>query len=281
MAAGETYEEFVKKFEPKKTTDDCYTPAVIMEAVNQWVADKYGLSRESFVRPFWPGGDYEHYDYPPDCVVVDNPPFSIVAKICQFYEQHGIRFFIFGPSLVSLNAVNKCETVCAIPCDVSVTYENGAVVNTGFLTNLEPGLYIKSEPELYKRLQAAEEENRRELTKSLPKYAYPNHIVTAAMVQKYTKYGVDFAVPREDASFIRALDSQRPHKKTVYGGGLLLSEKAAAEKAAAEKAAAEKAAAEKAAAEKAAAEKAAAHIWELSDRERAIVASLGRKEGAA
>jgi hypothetical protein len=37
----------------------------------------------------------------------------------------------------------------------------------------------------------------------------------------------------------------------------------------------EKAAAEKAAAEKAAAEKAAAHIWELSERERHIVAKLG------
>ena len=54
--------------------------------------------------------------------------------------------------------------------------------------------------------------------------------------------------------------------KTIFGGGLLLSEKAAAEKAAAEKAAAEKAAAEKA----------AAHIWELSERERKIVASLGK-----
>lgn len=26
MAYGETYEEFVEKFKPKKTTDDCYTP---------------------------------------------------------------------------------------------------------------------------------------------------------------------------------------------------------------------------------------------------------------
>lgn len=26
MARGETYEEFTAKFEPKRTTDDCYTP---------------------------------------------------------------------------------------------------------------------------------------------------------------------------------------------------------------------------------------------------------------
>ena len=54
-------------------------------------------------------------------------------------------------------------------------------------------------------------------------------------------------------------------KKTIYGGGFLLSEKAAAEKAAAEKAAAEKAAAEKV----------NAIVWELSDREREIIKSLG------
>ena len=51
----------------------------------------------------------------------------------------------------------------------------------------------------------------------------------------------------------------------MFGGGLLLSEKAAAEKAAAEKAAAEKAAAEK---------------WELSERERQIVRALGHRSKA-
>ena len=90
------------------------------------------------------------------------------------------------------------------------------------------------------------------------------------MLQKYAQYGVEFAVKREDCTQIEKLDSQRPMGKKIFGGGLLLSEKAAAEKAAAEKAAAEKAAAEKAA------EKAAAHIWELSERERQIVASLGK-----
>lgn len=92
------------------------------------------------------------------------------------------------------------------------------------------------------------------------------------MLQKYAHYGVEFAVKREDCTRIAKLDSQRPMGKTIFGGGLLLSEKAAAEKAAAEKATAA-AAAEKATA---AAEKATAHIWELSERERQIVASLGK-----
>ena len=56
------------------------------------------------------------------------------------------------------------------------------------------------------------------------------------------------------------MDEQRENGKAIYGGGFILSEKAAAEKAAAEKEAAEKAAAKK---------------WELSEREREIVRNLG------
>jgi hypothetical protein len=35
------YDGFLEKFKPKKTTDDCYTPANIYEAVLAWVARKY------------------------------------------------------------------------------------------------------------------------------------------------------------------------------------------------------------------------------------------------
>ena len=31
MARGETYEEFTAKFEPKRTTDDCYTPPEVYD----------------------------------------------------------------------------------------------------------------------------------------------------------------------------------------------------------------------------------------------------------
>ena len=68
-------------------------------------------------------------------------------------------------------------------------------------------------------------------------------------------------IPASDASFARALDAQREQGKAIYGASFLLSEKAAAEKAAAEKAAAEKR---------------EQFVWELSDREKAIVAALGK-----
>ena len=67
---GENYAAFKEKFKPKLTTDDCYTPEPVYEAVAAWAAQKYGLRQEDFVRPFWPGGDYQAMEYSPGAVVV-------------------------------------------------------------------------------------------------------------------------------------------------------------------------------------------------------------------
>ena len=80
MPKSKTYEEFVEKFKPKKTTDDCYTPPEIYEAVKEWACLEYSIDPDTVVRPFWPGGDYEAFDYPEGCTVIDNPPFSILKK---------------------------------------------------------------------------------------------------------------------------------------------------------------------------------------------------------
>ena len=86
MAAGESYEEFVEKFKPKKTTDDCYTPPSIYAVIRDWTCKEYGIDPSKIVRPFYPGGDYEHYDYPADSVVIGIPPF---------FENHILLIFIF------------------------------------------------------------------------------------------------------------------------------------------------------------------------------------------
>ena len=36
MPKSKDYKEFVDKFKPKKTTDDCYTPDTIYEFVKDW-----------------------------------------------------------------------------------------------------------------------------------------------------------------------------------------------------------------------------------------------------
>ena len=43
---SKTYEEFLDKFEAKKTTDDCYTPKNIYDAVAEYVENRYGLNRD-------------------------------------------------------------------------------------------------------------------------------------------------------------------------------------------------------------------------------------------
>ena len=272
MAAGEISEEdeeyqaFLEKFKLKKTTDDCYTPPVVYDAVADWVAQEYGVKRETFVRPFYPGGDYQKEAYPDGCVVVDNPPFSILAEILKFYHERGVHFFLFAPTLTLFSS--SSSYCCALPTGVAVTYENGASVNTSFLTDLE-GWRLRSAPTLYKAVKEANDENLREMHKELPRYSYDHHIVTAPFVGALSRLGVDFRVPVKESQPISALEAQREAGKAIYGKGYIVSEQVFAER--------EKAEREKAEREKAEREK--AERWELSDKERAIVDKLTAQGG--
>lgn len=254
MARGETYEEFVAKFRPKKTTDDCYTPPAVYDAVKAWAVKEYRLEGREVVRPFFPGGDFEHYDYPPNCVVIDNPPFSILAHILDVYRARGIDYFLFAPSLTGMNCVPRGNVIIT---DTDIVYDNGAKVVTAFVSNMGDWA-LRTAPDLRVAILAA---NRRSSSgDKLTIYEYPPQIVTAARLQKLA--AVDFRVRRSECEFVRALDAQRRQKKALYGGGLLLSEAKAAELKAAEAKAAE-------------AKAARTTTWELSARERAIIATLG------
>ena len=245
----EEYQEFVSKFEPKKTTDDCYTPPLVYDAVLDWCCRKYGIDRQRVVRPFYPGGDYVSFKYPQNCVVVDNPPFSIISEICKFYVENNIKFFLFAPALTLFGIRNGCK----ISVGVTVTYENGAKVATSFVTNMS-AFEIMSAPDLYQDVKNADAETLKKDKKALPKYSYPDELVTATALAYLSKYGQEFALAKEQCVRVAELDSQKKVGKAIFGGGYLISEKAAAEKAAAEKAAAER--------------------WDLSEREREIIANL-------
>ncbi len=273
---GETnleYAAFVEKFKPKKTTDDCYTPENIYQEVLAFARAEYAIPDSArIIRPFWPGADYRADDYSGECVVVDNPPFSILSQVCRWYSARGIKFFLFAPAL-TLFATAAGEMNYVV-CNASITYENGARVNTSFITNMgDDKIYVC--PALNQRIKERDAENARERTRELPRYSYPDNATTAALLGYLAQHDASLRIGARDALFVRVLDAQRAAGKAMFGSGFLLSEKAAAEKAAAEKAAAEKAAAEKAAAEKAAAEKAAAQHWGLSEREKKIIRGLG------
>ena len=256
------YDAFVEKFKTKKTTDDCYTPPNVYEAVAEWVANEYKVDRGDFVRPFYPGGDYERYDYPQGCVVVDNPPFSILSAIVRFYLARRIGFFLFAPTLTlfSHTCVDYC---CAIGVGAQVVYENGAEVNTSFLTNLDaPG--IRTAPSLYSAVDAENTKNLRTMKKQLPKYQYPAHVITGARLAYLCKYGLDFRANAGEIFRVSELDAQKALGKRIFGYGFLLSDMKAAEKAKAEANAEAKA---------------EAKVWALSEREQRIIKKLNKGGG--
>ena len=244
----EEYDAFTEKFKSKLTTDDCYTPPAVYDAVAGWVEKEYGVSRENFVRPFYPGGDYTRETYLPGQIVVDNPPFSILAEIKETYQRRGVPYFLFAPTLTLFSSPRI--RACHIAVGVAVTYENGAEVNTSFVTNLEDS-QVRSAPDLYEIVRKANEEQRAK--KQQPKYEYPPELITATKVAWFSKAGVIYAAARADTAHVRALDAQRDKGKAIFGAGYLLSARATAERLAAER-------------------------WELSEREREICRRLGTEE---
>ena len=240
------YDGFVEKFEVKKTTDDRYTPPAVYDIILRYVGRNYDLTGKNIIRPFYPGGNYKCVEYGENDVVLDNPPFSIISQIVRFYDARGVKYFLFAPHLTLFSSENLSTkiVVCA-----DIKYENGAMVKTSFLSNLFGDIAVMSAPDLSAELNAL---NRSVVT--LPKYEYPDNVLTISMVADFSSKGVPFRVLKSELAYIRGLDSQRTAGKSIFGSGYLLSEKAAAEKAAAEKV--------------------NVITWPLSDRERRIIEGL-------
>lgn len=242
----EDYDGFVEKFEPKKTTDDCYTPPAVYDAVLGWLRENVDIENRVIVRPFYPGGDFERFEYPDGCVVVDNPPFSIITKICRWYMAHKIDFFLFAPHLTLFSAIN-IEWACIVT-SAHVIYENGANVNTDFVSSLFGDIRVMTSPDLRRRIVEA----CKSAKSQLPKYRYPDNVTSSALLGKIAPY-VDFVVRADECRFISRLDSQKGGA-CIFGGGVLLSNAKAAEKAAERE----------------------SIVWRLSDRERRIIEQLSK-----
>ena len=225
------YEEFVEKFKPKKTTDDCYTPPIIYDAVLNWVR-KNLIGDSPVVRPFYPDGDYENYDYPEGSVVVDNPPFSIFSKICNFYVARNIPFFLFAPGMTSIR-----DNATFIGVGVTVVYENGAQVHTSFVTNMLGDLACTTAPTLYDAVKRANDDNLKGKRKSLCKLSFPDNVLRSAELNMMSRAGVIFSVKKSEC---RVVQKATKRKVGEFGKSFLLSTRLTAEKLAAEKLAAEK-----------------------------------------
>lgn len=253
----DSYEEFVEKFKPKKTTDDCYTPKETYDAVLRWVRENADIEGLEVVRPFYPGGDYKSVDYT-NAVVIDNPPFSILAEIKRFYFENGVSFFLFAPHLTLFTTDMP---VTHLVTDEVITYENGAIVNTDFVSNLFGDLRIWGCPTLAEVIRDAEKQRKKEKQEAnkLPKYKYPTGVLTVSHIAPLVNNGIELKVMHDECAHVRRLDSQVDKKKTIFGAGYFVSESVARQ-------------AEEARRQ---AEEARAVVWELSEREKQIIRDLG------
>lgn len=206
----EEYDAFLDKFKEKHTTDDCFTPPAVYDAIKAWAVKTYRLEGRETVRPFYPGGDYESFDYPDGCVVLDNPPFSILKKIVRYYLDNGIDFFIFADA-------RTCgwyfEIANVVLSATNIVYDNGADVRTAFITNMGEDK-IRVSAELHDIIDKAQPKE----TADLQAYAYPDNLVTSMLLDRLAGYGSEFSI--KHIEFIKKMDDGNE----IYGGGALVSD---------------------------------------------------------
>lgn len=233
----------------------------ILTIARSWIkSGQWGSPRNQIKSVMdWLGGDYRNFDYSGDCFVLDNPPFSILAEIRDFYAEHNIGYFLFAPSLTLFTRLGKNEdNVTYIVAAAKIVYENGAEVRTSFITNRMPGeLRVTVRGDLFRRVKEATDRMEGMTKKKQPHYVYPARVISSALLNKIAERDIILDIPARECEYIRALDSQRAAKKSIFGNGFLLSDRLAAERLAAERLAARE-----------------VTVWELSERENEIIKRL-------
>lgn len=227
MARGETYEEFVEKFKPKKTTDDCYTPPEIYEVIKDFCVKEYGLNEADIIRPFKPCGDYKRENYQGK-VVVDNPPFSIMTEIINFYAKFGIKYFLFCSCLTApLNVLYKTKGQF-LNIGVGITYENGAIIQTSFCTNLNnDNIFIKNYPNFKAEIERVNERLIQCKKKKITKIQHNDNVLTSALIKEIAT--AEFKVGFNQ---IRPFNSEKIQGiKKLFGASFLISDEVAKAKA--------------------------------------------------
>lgn len=205
----ETYDEYVLKFKPKRTKDDTYTPEPVYNALRDYVVKYYGLEGRTIVRPFWPGADFRTCEYPDNCVVIDNPPFSIQNKITDWFVSKGIDFFLFANHLTILHNWKKGSVNVVITAN-NLIFENGAVLPISFITSLGDNTILIN-GELRNILLAA---NKQE-PKTKKQIEWPADMMSGAMLQKYAKLGRICPIDGDLVHYYK--------KHHIFGGGIRLT----------------------------------------------------------
>lgn len=207
--------DFLEKFaNPKEyNTDECYTQLSIMDVVQNYVAETYHLRPSQMCRVFYKGAEFRDIAYPDGVVVVDNPPFSMLTKIVKWFNEEGVDYFLFAPTLTAFSVLPYCGVVIT---GARICYGNGAYVNTSFVTNLG-GKSVTIDGSLRKRLLAADRMKKH--NGAHPKYNLPPEVLTPARAAQLAERGNDAFFSEREIRYIRKLKNM---KKPLFGGGVLI-----------------------------------------------------------
>lgn len=209
---AETIEEWEQKLKKKTATDDCMTPPAVYSAVVAWAVNRYGYQGRPIVRPFWPGKDYKTMAYPEGCVVIDNPPFSIMSELLRFYTARGIDYFLFANGMTVLGCPCKSHVIVG----TQIIYDNALVLNTAFVSSQGP--LIEVSPELADAIDTAQQK-----AKTTPKkpYKFDPHIISIGKLLQIARRGEAYTCER--GHFVRKLDAGPPGG--IYGAGFIVGDK--------------------------------------------------------
>lgn len=205
---NDEYNDFVEKFKPEASTDECYTPKEVYDKVCDFVEEEYGVSRDNFVRPFYPGGDYQKYEYKDTDIVVDNPPFSIENKILDYYNSNNIKYFLFCDELTVIGRLTNKRKSSIIIADCRITYENEAIVNTNFVTNLDEKPKIKVRKNFLKN----------DLSSETKIYKLPQEAISIKELSQLSRSGYEMDIDADDFVHVNRLENC----KHIYGGNIIL-----------------------------------------------------------
>lgn len=137
-----------------------------------------------------------------------------MARIIDFYEERGIKYFLFAPQLTLFSGNRPCNYICA---GITIEYENGAKVNTGFVTSYGDWK-VDTAPDLHELVEDAQRKAKNEQKgEPMNSWQLPDNVITAAMMAKLGKRGISLRIPGASCSFVRKLDNQKPGA-ALYGG---------------------------------------------------------------
>ena len=179
-----------KNSSPKKTTDDCYTPPLVYEAVSEWVSSQYGLDKNKFFSPVLSRAETTKTKITPTRLLSIILRFRFCQKIVKWYISQNVRFSCLLLPYQPPSHGFPTYAPRSLLAQIS-PYENGAVISTSFCTNLEPHeIRMKTAPSLYaagqKKPTTRTASNQ---LKHYPKYCYPPQLITSAQIYPFNKYG--------------------------------------------------------------------------------------------